>query len=195
VLNRKLTYQLLCLTAIALPVTILAACQPAPTTPSKNSSENSVTATVKPQASSPVPTSTSIETSKTEPKTDPKADPKADPKTETKPSPITLQSLSGNYKTVFGDEAMQAAQKQGIKDVSGKWLIKVDGSFEAILKLDKQEVKTTGLVKLDGKKAISQVETVNGQKPPQNSEPTIFTISDDGKTWQAEGQPIKLVKQ
>jgi hypothetical protein len=173
---------LLGLSAIAL-LGILTACQPPTETPTPSATP--VAATSKPSVS-PSATQTSPSPAST-----------SNPKVEAKP--LTLQSLAGEYKTAFGEEALQSAQKQGIKDVSGKWVIKADGKFEASLKLDQQEVKTTGTIKLDEKsdrqKVISQVETVNGQKPPQNAEPTIFTISEDGKTWQAEGQPIKLLKQ
>ncbi|MEE3718372.1 hypothetical protein V2H45_16650 [Tumidithrix elongata RA019] len=187
-LKPKVTHKLLGIAAISSFATILTACQqtsgnlpsPLPT---------SVAASSKPQTpSNPTPQASTNSTPS-----------KSDPKTDVKVAPLTLESLAGEYKTSFGDEAMQAVQKQGIKDISGKWSIKPDGSFEATLKLDQQEVKTTGILRLDSKpdsrKVISQLETANGQKPPQNSEPTIFKISEDGKTWQAEGQPIKLLKQ
>ncbi|CAN1210333.1 hypothetical protein TUMEXPCC7403_09070 [Tumidithrix helvetica PCC 7403] len=187
-LTTKITHRLLGIAATVSFVTSLAACQQTSGTVA-SPPPASVVASSKPQASSnPTPqASVSSAPSKSAPKIDPKV------------APLTLESLAGEYKTSFGDEAMQAAQKQGIKDISGKWLIKPDGSFEATLKLDRQEVKTTGTIKLDSKpdsrKVISQVETANGQKPPQNAEPTIFKVSEDGKTWQAEGQPIELLKQ
>jgi hypothetical protein len=46
----------------------------------------------------------------------------------------------------------------------------------------------------DGK-VVSQVESVNGEKPAQTPPKQPYTLSADGKELQADGQPVKLVKQ
>lgn len=95
---------------------------------------------------------------------------------------------------------MAEAEKEGVKSVTGKWTIKPEGSFEANLKAvstkdEVQEIKTVGKFTIEDGKAFSQVETVNGEKPPQPAPKVPYTLSADGKELQADGQPVKLVKQ
>jgi len=58
-----------------------------------------------------------------------------------------------------------------------------------------QEIKTAGKISIKDGKVISQVESVNGEKPPQAPPEQPYTLSADGKELQADGQPVKLVKQ
>ncbi|MFN5388336.1 MAG: hypothetical protein ACK5CM_03940, partial [Pseudanabaena sp.] len=88
----------------------------------------------------------------------------------------------------------------GVKSVTGKWTIKPEGTFEATLKAvstkdEVQEIKTTGKISIKDGKVVSQVESVNGEKPPQAPPEQPYTLSADGKELQADGQPVKLVRQ
>ena len=96
--------------------------------------------------------------------------------------------------------ALADAEKDGVKSVSGKWTIKPEGTFEATLKAvstkdEVREIKTVGKITIRDGKVVSQVETVNGEKPPQAPPEQPYTLSADGKELQADGQPVKLVKQ
>jgi hypothetical protein len=113
---------------------------------------------------------------------------------------ISLEKLAGEYKVILDPKLLADAEKEGVKSVTGKWTIKSDGNFIAILKAvstqnEVQEIKTTGKIKLEGGKIISQVESVNGEKPSEIPPPQPYTISTDGRELQADGQPVKLIKQ
>jgi hypothetical protein len=58
-----------------------------------------------------------------------------------------------------------------------------------------QEIKTAGKITIEDGKVVSQVESVNGEKPAQTPPKQPYTLSADGKELQADGQPVKLVKQ
>jgi len=181
--KKSLNYSLkhIVVTAIAVScVSVLSACQqtPAPTE----------------IATTPKPTTAS---------TSPLASPSVKP-TETAPdktsSNASLDKVAGDYKVVLDPKVLADAEKDGVKSVSGKWTIKPEGTFEATLKAvstkdEVQEIKTVGKITIRDGKVVSQVETVNGEKPPQAPPEQPYTLSADGKELQADGQPVKLVKQ
>ena len=136
------------------------------------------------------------------------ASPSASPSGSPSPSPTgsatasapTLDKVAGDYNVVLDPKVLADAEKEGVKSVTGKWTIKPEGAFEASLKAvstkdEVQEIKTTGKILIEDGKVVSQVETVNGEKPPQTPPKQPYTISADGKELQADGQPVKLVKQ
>ncbi len=118
-------------------------------------------------------------------------------------SPATAASLdkvAGEYIVVLDPKVLADAEKEGVKSVTGKWTIKPEGTFEATLKAvstkdEVQEIKTAGKISIKDGKVISQVESVNGEKPPQAPPEQPYTLSADGKELQADGQPVKLVRQ
>ena len=138
----------------------------------------------------------------------PTASPSASPTTKTPESapdksPATAASLdkvAGEYTVVLDPKVLADAEKEGVKSVTGKWTIKPEGTFEASLKAvstkdEVQEIKTAGKISIKDGKVVSQVESVNGEKPPQAPPEQPYTLSADGKELQADGQPVKLVRQ
>lgn len=138
----------------------------------------------------------------------PTASPSASPTTKTPESapdkgPATAASLdkvAGEYTVVLDPKVLADAEKEGVKSVTGKWTIKPEGTFEATLKAvstkdEVQEIKTAGKISIKDGKVVSQVESVNGEKPPQAPPEQPYTLSADGKELQADGQPVKLVRQ
>lgn len=138
----------------------------------------------------------------------PTASPSASPTTKTPESapdksPATAASLdkvAGEYTVVLDPKVLADAEKEGVKSVTGKWTIKPEGTFEATLKAvstkdEVQEIKTAGKISIKDGKVVSQVESVNGEKPPQTPPEQPYTLSADGKELQADGQPVKLVRQ
>ncbi len=112
---------------------------------------------------------------------------------------LSLNNIAGEYRVVLDAKVLSDAEKEGVKSVTGKWIIKPDGAFEASLKAvstknEVQEIKTVGKITLENGKVVSQVETVNGEKPSQTPPKQLYTLSADGKEMQADGQPVKLVK-
>jgi hypothetical protein len=108
--------------------------------------------------------------------------------------------IAGNYKTVFTPEFLAKTKKAGVKSVSGQWIIQPNGSFEAILTATManstvQNLKTTGKISIVNGKAISQIDTINGVKPEKLPPSQSYTLLQDGKTLQADGQPVQLVRQ
>jgi len=173
-------------------VSVLSACQQPPTetaaTPSA-SAKPTTSATASPSASPTTSASPSASASAkpTEAATD-------------KANAPTLDKVAGDYKVVLDPKVLADAEKEGVKSVTGKWTIKSEGAFEASLKAvstkdEVQEIKTTGKILIEDGKVVSQVETVNGEKPPQTPPKQPYTLSADGKELQADGQPVKLVKQ
>ena len=64
---------------------------------------------------------------------------------------ISLEKLAGEYKVILDPKVLADAEKEGVKSVTGKWTIKSDGNFIAILKAvstqnEVQEIKTTGKI-------------------------------------------------
>jgi hypothetical protein len=138
----------------------------------------------------------------------PTASPSVSPTTKTPESapdksPATAASLdkvAGEYTVVLDPKVLADAEKEGVKSVTGKWTIKPEGTFEATLKAvstkdEVQEIKTAGKISIKDGKVVSQVESVNGEKPPQAPPEQPYTLSADGKELQADGQPVKLVRQ
>ena len=173
-------------------VSVLSACQQPPTeTASTPAASAKPTTSASPTPSTPPTASAS-----------PNASPSASP-TEAatdKGSAPTLDKVAGDYNVVLDPKVLADAEKEGVKSVTGKWTIKPEGSFEASLKAvstkdEVQEIKTTGKILIEDGKVVFQVETVNGEKPPQTPPKQPYTISADGKELQADGQPVKLVKQ
>ncbi len=108
--------------------------------------------------------------------------------------------IAGNYKTVFAPEFLAATKKAGVKSLSGQWIIQPNGAFEAVLTATMannsvRNLKTIGKISIVNGKVISQVETVNGVKPEKVPQSQSYTLLSDGKTLQADGQPIQLVRQ
>ena len=165
------------LTAIAVScVSVVSACQQTPT-----ETATTPAATVKPTTAASASPSVS-----------------ASPSANT--STASLDKVAGEYKVVLDPKVLADAEKEGVKSVTGKWTIKPEGTFEATLKAvstkdEVQEIKTAGKVVIEDGKVVSLVETVNGEKPPQAPPKQAYTLSADGKELQADGQPVKLVKQ
>ncbi len=159
----------------------------------------------------PAPTETAATTTATaKPTTSPSASPSASSSPSTKPTeaapdkantnPPSLDKIAGEYKVVLDPKVLSDAEKEGVKSVSGKWTIKPEGTFEATLKAvstkdEVQEIKTAGKISIKDGKVVSQVDSVNGDKPPQAPPEQPYTLSADGKELQADGQPVKLVRQ
>ena len=150
-------------------------------------------ATAKPTAAataSPTPAASASPTTKT-------------PESAPDKSPVNAASLdkvAGEYTIVLDPKVLAEAEKDGVKSVTGKWTIKPEGTFEATIKAvstkdEVQEVKTAGKISIKDGKVFSQVETINGEKPPQAPLEQPYTLSADGKELQADGQPLKFVKQ
>ena len=121
-------------------------------------------------------------------------------KSPTSTSTASLEKVAGEYTVVLDPKVLADAEKEGVKSVTGKWTIKPEGTFEATLKAvstkdEVQEIKTAGKITIEDGKVVSQVESVNGEKPPQAPPKQPYTLSADGKELQADGQPVKLVKQ
>jgi len=117
-----------------------------------------------------------------------------------KQSETKVVKIAGTYKTVFTPEFLVDAKKQGLASISGQWTIKPNGAYEAFVNANftsgkVQTIKTTGKVSIRNGKMFSQVETVDGKKPKQVPPTQSYTLLADGKTLQADGQPVKLVKQ
>ncbi len=165
----------------------MSACQQ-PTAPPTSSVSPAPTASPSAPTASPSPT----------------ASPTTKP-TETTPDKSTtgaasLEKVAGEYTVVLDPKVLADAEKEGVKSVTGKWTIKPEGTFEATLKAvstkdEVQEIKTAGKITIEDGKVVSQVESVNGEKPPQAPPKQPYTLSADGKELQADGQPVKLVKQ
>ncbi|WP_141211713.1 hypothetical protein [Pseudanabaena sp. SR411] len=120
--------------------------------------------------------------------------------TKLKQSEIKVVKIAGTYKTVFTPQFLVDAKKQGLASISGQWIIKPNGAFEAFVNAtstsgQKQTIKTTGRVSIRNGKVVSQVETVNGKKASPLPSTQSYTLLADGKTLQADDQPVKLVKQ
>ncbi|WP_146048737.1 hypothetical protein [Pseudanabaena sp. BC1403] len=184
-LNYSLKQSLLAAIAVSC-VAVMSACQqpPAPT---------ETAATTKPTAAataSPTTTASASPTTKT-----PESAPDKSPATA-----ASLDKVAGEYTVVLDPKVLADAEKEGVKSVTGKWTIKPEGTFEATLKAvstkdEVQEIKTAGKISIKDGKVVSQVESVNGEKPPQAPPEQPYTLSADGKELQADGQPVKLVKQ
>ena len=120
--------------------------------------------------------------------------------TKQKQTEVKVVKIAGTYKTVFTPEFLANAKKQGLASISGLWTIKPNGSFEAVIDATstsgkKQTFRTTGKVSIKNGKVLSQVETLNGKRPAQLPPTQSYTLLADGKTLQADNQPVKLVKQ
>ena len=165
-------------------ITVVSACQQTPT-------PTETTATS--PAASPSPTTSASP--------DTTSSPTASPEASASPnSNATLDKIAGEYNVVLDPKVLADAEKEGVKSVTGKWTIKPEGTFEATLKAvsvkdEVQEIKTAGKITIEDGKVVSQVETVNGETPPQAPPKQPYTLSADGKELQADGQPVKLVKQ
>ena len=182
-LNYSLKQSILGAIAVSC-VVVMSACQQPP-------AETTATASPTPTATaSPTPTaSVSPSTQPTE--TTPEKSPT---------STASLEKVAGEYTVVLDPKVLADAEKEGVKSVTGKWTIKPEGTFEATLKAvstkdEVQEIKTAGKISIKDGKVVSQVESVNGEKPPQAPPEQPYTLSADGKELQADGQPVKLVKQ
>ncbi|PZV16254.1 MAG: hypothetical protein DCF20_08950 [Pseudanabaena sp.] len=120
--------------------------------------------------------------------------------TKQKQSEIKIAKIAGTYKTVFSPEVLAKAKKQGLAAISGQWTIKPNGSFEAVINTTstngkKETIRSTGTVSIKKGKVISQIATLNGEEPTPLPPPQTYSLLADGKTLQAENQPVKLVRQ
>ena len=181
-LNYSLKQSILAAIAVSC-VAVVSACQqpPAPTE----------------TASTPTATASPTTTASASPSASPTASATATPSTK---GTATLEQVAGEYTVVLDPKVLADAEKEGVKSVTGKWMIKPEGTFEATLKAvstkdEVQEIKTAGKISIKDGKVVSQVESVNGEKPPQAPPEQPYTLSADGKELQADGQPVKLVKQ
>jgi len=180
-LNYSLKQSILVAISISC-VAVLSACQQPPTE-TASTPKATTTATASPTTAaspSPKPTATAPDKGNT--------------------NIATLEKVAGEYTVVLDPKVLADAEKDGVKSVSGKWTIKSEGTFEAVLKAvstkdEVQEIKTVGKVKIKDGKLVSQVESVNGDKPPEAPPEQTYTLSADGKELQFDGQPVKLVRQ
>ncbi|TYQ27428.1 hypothetical protein PseudUWO311_08895 [Pseudanabaena sp. UWO311] len=120
--------------------------------------------------------------------------------TKQKQAEVKVVKIAGTYKTVFTPDFLAKAKKQGLASISGQWTIKPNGAFDAVVYATStdgktQTIRTTGKVSIKNGKVLSQVETLNGKKPAQIPPTQSYTLLADGKTLQADNQPVKLVKQ
>jgi hypothetical protein len=184
-LNHHLKQSLLAAIAVSC-VAVMSACQQPP-------APQETAATTKPTAAataSPTASPSASPTTKT-----PESAPDKSPATA-----ASLDKVAGEYTVVLDPKVLADAEKEGVKSVTGKWTIKPEGTFEATLKAvstkdEVQEIKTAGKISIKDGKVVSQVESVNGEKPPQAPPEQPYTLSADGKELQADGQPVKLVRQ
>lgn len=185
-LNYSLKQSLLAAIAVSC-VAVLSACQqPAP----KETAATPTAAATATATASPTTAASAPPTAKT-----PASTPDKSPT-----SPASLDKVAGEYIVVLDPKVLADAEKEGVKSVTGKWTIKPEGTFEATLKAvstkdEVQEIKTAGKISIKDGKVVSQVESVNGEKPAQSPPEQPYTLSADGKELQADGQPVKLVKQ
>ncbi|PZO39622.1 MAG: hypothetical protein DCF19_13645 [Pseudanabaena frigida] len=112
---------------------------------------------------------------------------------------LSLDKIAGEYEVVLSPQVLADAVKDGVRSVTGKWIIKANGTFEALLKAvstknEVQEIRTTGKVTIENGKVAAQVETVKGEKPDKTPPKQFYTLSSDGNELQADGQPVKLVR-
>lgn len=186
------------LAAIAVScVSVISACQqpPAPTETTSKPAE-----TTKP-TTSPSPSTAASASPSASPSPSASAKPnETDSKDQGTNSVASVDKVAGEYKVVLDPKILAEAEKDGVKSLTGTWTIKSEGSFEATLKAvstkdEVQEIKTAGKISIKDGKVVSQVETVNGEKPLQDPPEQTYTLSGDGKELQADGQPVKLVKQ
>jgi hypothetical protein len=183
-LNYSLKQSLLAAIAVSC-VAIVSACQQPPA-PTETVATPKATATTKAS-----PTATASASPTTKPTESPDKSPT---------STASLDKVAGEYTVVLDPKVLADAEKEGVKSVTGKWTIKPEGTFEATLKAvstkdEVQEIKTAGKISIKDGKVVSQVESVNGEKPAQAPPEQPYTLSADGKELQADGQPVKLVKQ
>jgi hypothetical protein len=169
-------------------VVVMSACQQPPAETTATASP-SPTATVSPSPTATASPSPTAPTTETTPE-----------KSPTSTSVASLEKVAGEYTVVLDPKVLAEAEKEGVKSVTGKWTIKPEGTFEATLKAvstkdEVQEIKTAGKITIEDGKVVSQVESVNGEKPAQAPPKQPYTLSADGKELQADGQPVKLVKQ
>jgi hypothetical protein len=75
------------------------------------------------------------------------------------------------------------------------WVLCPKQSLHCYTSGKKQTFRTTGKVLIKNGKVLSQVETLNGKRPAQLPPTQSYTLLADGKTLQADNQPVKLVKQ
>jgi len=112
----------------------------------------------------------------------------------------SFDKIVGEYKVVLDPKVLADAKKEGVKSVSGQWVIKPEGTFQATLKAvsvkdEIQEIKTAGKIWIEYGKVVTQVETINGEKSAEAAPKQTYTLSTDGKELQADGQPVKLIRQ
>lgn len=104
-------------------------------------------------------------------------------------SPASLDKVAGDYK--FVDLA------NADKPMIGKLTIKPDGTFESFLTLKDLGFgyKNIGKITIKNGKVVFKVESVNGEKPPQDRREN-YTLSTDGKELQNDDNTaFKWVKQ
>lgn len=120
--------------------------------------------------------------------------------TKQKQAKPRVVKIAGNYKIVFTPEFLAETKEAGVKSLSGQWTIQPNGLFEAFLTATManstvRNLKTTGKISIVNGKVISQIDTVNGVKPEKIPPSQSYTLLQDGKTLQADGQPVQLVRQ
>ncbi|PZO41429.1 MAG: hypothetical protein DCF19_09485 [Pseudanabaena frigida] len=119
--------------------------------------------------------------------------------TKQKQAELGVAKLVGTYRVVFTPEFLANSKKSGVQSISGQWTIKPNGIFEAFVYTivasgKSQTIKTSGRVSVVNGKVFSQIETINGKKPAKLPPTQSYTLLPDGKTIQADRQPVKLVR-
>lgn len=120
---------------------------------------------------------------------------------DTKKQPETkVVKIAGTYKTVFTEAFLARSKNAGLASIVGQWTIKPNGKFEAFVTTKTSNgkvrtIKTTGFVSIKNGKVVSQVETIDGKKSSKVLPTQTYTLLTDGKTLQADGQEVKLVRQ
>ena len=183
-------------------------------TSNQNTSRNTTSSITKAKSTNDLPTPQKTQGATNDPpmlSMSPSPSPKTTSLSEKYPSPSPTEknpltsevtspyTISGEYRVVLDPKVLADAEKEGVKSVTGKWTIKPEGTFKATLKAvsvkgEEQEIETAGKITIEDGKVVSQVETVNGEVPPQSPPKQPYTLSSDGKELQADGQPVKLIR-
>ncbi len=108
--------------------------------------------------------------------------------------------IAGTYRIVIDPKVLLEAKEEGVASVSGQWIINPNGYFTVELKAvsingEVEVIRTTGTIRIINGKVVSQVETRNGKKLDEVPPTQSYTLLSDGKTLQADDQPVKLVRQ
>ncbi|MEE3715674.1 hypothetical protein V2H45_02820 [Tumidithrix elongata RA019] len=113
---------------------------------------------------------------------------------------LTPQSLAGEYTLVITNATQEEMKKAGIKEFTGKIVLKADSTFEGQLMISgaspdgtgirRSEIKVKGMFEVKGNVALLTVKSsmTDGKEDKVTSSVDKYTISTDGKELKPEGQ-------